>query len=69
MREELNQWKMRLFKNLDKVVLPAEYFVNAVSGFRADIALSHEFFNIPLVAEINHLQNTHSVSPERCVLK
>jgi len=51
----LVQWQMRLYKNLEEVMQQAEYFVDAVSGYRCDFALFPEFFNAPLMAENNNL--------------
>lgn len=57
----LIQWQMRLYKNLDEVMQQAEYFVDAVSGYRADFALFPEFFNAPLMAENNHLSEPEAI--------
>ncbi len=51
----LVQWQMRPYKSLDELMQQAEYFVDAVSGYRCDFALFPEFFNAPLMAENNHL--------------
>ena len=39
----------------------AEYFIDAVSGYRADFALFPEFFNAPLMAENNHLSEAEAI--------
>jgi predicted amidohydrolase len=39
----------------------AEYFVDAVSAYRADFALFPEFFNAPLMADNNHLPESEAV--------
>ena len=57
----LIQWQMRLYKNFDEVMQQAEYFVDAVSGYRADFALFPEFFNAPLMAENNHLSESEAI--------
>ncbi|MDD3281162.1 MAG: bifunctional GNAT family N-acetyltransferase/carbon-nitrogen hydrolase family protein [Bacteroidales bacterium] len=57
----LIQWQMRLYKNFDEVMQQAEYFVDAVSGYRADFALFPEFFNAPLMAENNHLSEPEAI--------
>jgi predicted amidohydrolase/GNAT superfamily N-acetyltransferase len=57
----LIQWQMRLYKNLDEVMQQAEFFVDAVSGYRADFALFPEFFNAPLMAENNHLSEAEAI--------
>ena len=51
----LIQWQMRPYKDFDELMHQAEYFVDAVSGYRSDFALFPEFFNAPLMAENNHL--------------
>lgn len=57
----LIQWQMRLYKNFDEVMQQAEYFVDAVSGYRADFVLFPEFFNAPLMAESNHLSEPEAI--------
>lgn len=57
----LIQWQMRLYKNFDEVMQQAEYFIDAVSGYRADFALFPEFFNAPLMAENNHLSESEAI--------
>lgn len=57
----LVQWQMRLYENLDELMQQAEYFIDAVSGYRSDFALFPEFFNAPLMAEFNHLSEAEAV--------
>ena len=57
----LIQWQMRLYKNLEEVMNQAEYFIDAVSGYRSDFALFPEFFNAPLMAENNHLSEPEAI--------
>lgn len=57
----LIQWQMRSYKDLDELVQQAEYFIDAVSGYRADFALFPEFFNAPLMAEDNHLSEPDAI--------
>lgn len=57
----LIQWQMRLYKNLTELMQQVEYFVDAVSGYRADFALFPEFFNAPLMAENNHLSEPEAI--------
>jgi predicted amidohydrolase/GNAT superfamily N-acetyltransferase len=57
----LIQWQMRPYKNFDEVMQQAEYFVDAVSGYRSDFALFPEFFNAPLMAENNHLSESEAI--------
>ncbi|MDH5517044.1 MAG: bifunctional GNAT family N-acetyltransferase/carbon-nitrogen hydrolase family protein [Gammaproteobacteria bacterium] len=57
----LIQWQMRPYKNLDDLMQQAEYFVDAVAGYRSDFALFPEFFNAPLMAENNHLSEPQAI--------
>ncbi|MFM9949062.1 MAG: GNAT family N-acetyltransferase [Saprospiraceae bacterium] len=57
----LIQWQMRPYKNFDDLMQQAEYFVDAVSGYRSDFALFPEFFNAPLMAENNHLSEPEAI--------
>tara|TARA_R110002050_G_scaffold290260_2_gene443822 strand:+ start:5839 stop:7365 length:1527 start_codon:yes stop_codon:yes gene_type:complete len=57
----LIQWQMRPYKNQEELMQQAEYFIDAVSGYRADFALFPEFFNAPLMAENNHLKESDAI--------
>ncbi|MCL4170562.1 UNVERIFIED_CONTAM: hypothetical protein GTU68_050749, partial [Idotea baltica] len=57
----LVQWQMRPYKDLKDLLQQAEYFVDAVSGYRSDFALFPEFFNAPLMAENNHLSEPEAI--------
>lgn len=57
----LIQWQMRLYKNMNELMQQAEYFIDAVSGYRSDFALFPEFFHAPLMAEYNHLTEPEAV--------
>lgn len=57
----LVQWQMRLYQNLNEMMQQIEYFVDAVSGYRADFALFPEFFNAPLMSEYNHLSEPEAI--------
>lgn len=57
----LIQWQMRPYSNLAELMQQAEYFVEAVSRYRADFALFPEFFNAPLMAENNHLSEPEAI--------
>lgn len=57
----LIQWQMRPYNHLEEVLQQAEYFIDAVSGYRADFALFPEFFNAPLMAESNHLPEAEAI--------
>ncbi|MDC1221442.1 bifunctional GNAT family N-acetyltransferase/carbon-nitrogen hydrolase family protein [Salibacteraceae bacterium] len=57
----LIQWQMRPYKNLEELMQQAEFFVDAVSGYRSDFALFPEFFNAPLMAENNNLPVSEAI--------
>lgn len=57
----LIQWQMRPYNSLDELMQQAEYFVDAVSGYRSDFALFPEFFNAPLMAAYNHLGEAEAI--------
>ena len=57
----LIQWQMRPYTKLEDLLQHAEYFVDAVSGYRSDFALFPEFFNAPLMAENNHLPEPEAI--------
>ncbi len=57
----LVQWQMRLYKDLNELMQQAEFFVDAVSGYRADFALFPEFFNAPLMSDYNHLSEAEAI--------
>lgn len=57
----LIQWQMRPYKNLEELLQQAEFFVDAVSGYRSDFALFPEFFNAPLMADNNHLTEPEAI--------
>ena len=52
---------MRPYKDFDELMHQAEYFIDAVSGYRSDFALFPEFFNAPLMAENNHLSEPEAL--------
>ncbi len=57
----LIQWQMRRYDSVDSLMQQAEYFVDAVSGYRSDFALFPEFFNAPLMAKDNHLSEPEAI--------
>lgn len=57
----LIQWQMRPYKDLDEVMQQAEFFIDAVSGYRSDFALFPEFFNAPLMSKYNHLAESEAI--------
>lgn len=57
----LVQWQMRPYKTLNELMDQAEFFVDALSGYKSDFALFPEFFNAPLMAEYNHLSESDAI--------
>ncbi|MBS2211747.1 bifunctional GNAT family N-acetyltransferase/carbon-nitrogen hydrolase family protein [Carboxylicivirga mesophila] len=57
----LIQWQMRLYRDFEELMQQAEYFVDAVSGYRCDFALFPEFFNAPLMSRYNHLSEPEAI--------
>lgn len=55
------QWQMRPYKSQTELMQQAEYFVDALSGYKSDFALFPEFFNAPLMAEFNHLSEPDAI--------
>ncbi|VBB44511.1 Hydrolase YhcX [uncultured Desulfatiglans sp.] len=47
------QWQMRLFSSLDELLQQVEFFVDAISGYNADLILFPELFNAPLLAQFD----------------
>lgn len=57
----LVQWQMRPYSKLAELMEQAEYFVDAVSGYRCDFVMFPEFFNAPLMAAYNHLSEPEAI--------
>lgn len=57
----LVQWGMRPYDGWDDLTEQIEYFVDAVSGYRADFLLFPEYVNAPLMAEYNHLSEADAI--------
>ncbi|WMJ73742.1 bifunctional GNAT family N-acetyltransferase/carbon-nitrogen hydrolase family protein [Cytophagaceae bacterium ABcell3] len=47
------QWKMRRVNSVEELMQQIEFFVDTVSGYKADFVIFPEFFNAPLMAEFN----------------
>jgi predicted amidohydrolase/GNAT superfamily N-acetyltransferase len=47
------QWQMRATSSLDDLTQQIEFFVDTVSGYKADCVMFPEFFNAPLMALTN----------------
>jgi len=57
----LAQWQMRNYKSFEELIEQVEFFVDAVSGYKADFILFPEFFNAPLMAEYNDMDVADAV--------
>jgi predicted amidohydrolase/ribosomal protein S18 acetylase RimI-like enzyme len=57
----LIQWQMRPYKDIEELFDQAEFFVDAVAGYKSDFALFPEFFNAPLMAKYNHLNEADAI--------
>ena len=57
----LVQWQMRPYENLDSLMQQVNFFVDALSAYKADFALFPEFFNAPLMAKYNHLGEPEAI--------
>ncbi len=57
----LVQWQMRPYRNIEELMEQAEFFVDALSGYKSDFALFPEFFNAPLMAKYNKLSEPDAI--------
>lgn len=57
----LVQWQMRAYRDIEELMEQAEFFVDALSGYKSDFALFPEFFNAPLMAEYNALSEAEAI--------
>ncbi|HMQ67810.1 MAG TPA: bifunctional GNAT family N-acetyltransferase/carbon-nitrogen hydrolase family protein [Ignavibacteria bacterium] len=57
----LVQWQMRPYQVIEELMQQAEYFVDALSGYKSDFCLFPEFFNAPLMAKYNHLGEAEAI--------
>jgi predicted amidohydrolase/GNAT superfamily N-acetyltransferase len=55
------QWQMRLFKDVEEFYDQVEFFVDAVSSYKADFILFPEFFNMPLLAQFNDMPEPQAI--------
>ncbi len=57
----LVQWQMRPYKDVEEIIEQAEFFIDSLSGYKSDFALFPEFFNAPLMAKYNHLNESDAI--------
>ena len=55
------QWQMRRFKDTEDLLQQIEFFVDAVSGYNADLLLFPEMFNAPLLANYDQQNPSQSI--------
>ena len=55
------QWQMRYFQSVSELLQQAEYFVDALSDYKCDVALFPEFFNAPLMGLGGHSTAVDSI--------
>lgn len=48
------QWQMREMESVDDLLQQVEYFIDALSDYRCDVAIFPEFFNAPLMGLQTH---------------
>ncbi|MFT4789857.1 MAG: putative amidohydrolase/GNAT superfamily N-acetyltransferase, partial [Paraglaciecola sp.] len=51
------QWQMRYFTDIPELLQQVEYFIDALSDYKCDVALFPEFFNAPLMG-IKHAESS-----------
>jgi len=55
------QWKMREMTGLDDLLQQVEYFIDALSDYRCDVAVFPEFFNAPLMGLKSHKTSVDAI--------
>lgn len=57
----LVQWQMRPFESMGAMCEQLEFFVDAISGYKADFILFPEFVEAPLMAEFNDMSEAEAI--------
>lgn len=57
----LVQWQMREMNSVAEFLQQVEYFLNALSDYRCDVALFPEFFNAPLMGLSKHKNQVEAI--------
>ncbi len=60
-RVGLVQWQMREMNSVDEFLQQVEYFIDALSDYRCDVALFPEFFNAPLMGLAHHRTSVDAI--------
>ncbi len=55
------QWQMREMKSVDELLQQVEYFIDALSDYRCDVAMFPEFFNAPLMGLTHHSTSVDAI--------
>jgi len=55
------QWQMREFGDVEEVLTQVEYFVDALSDYKSDVALFPEFFNAPLMGLTDQMDQNQAI--------
>jgi predicted amidohydrolase/GNAT superfamily N-acetyltransferase len=55
------QWKMRKLNSIDDLLQQVEYFIDALSDYRCDVAIFPEFFNAPLMGLEEHKTSVDAI--------
>jgi predicted amidohydrolase/ribosomal protein S18 acetylase RimI-like enzyme len=55
------QWQMRSVKSLETFFEQVEFFVDAVSNYKADFLLFPELLNVPLMAQFNEVDTAKAI--------
>lgn len=55
------QWQMREMHSVDELIQQVEYFIDALSDYRCDVALFPEFFNAPLMGLEEHRTSIEAI--------
>lgn len=55
------QWQMREMHSVEELIQQVEYFIDALSDYRCDVALFPEFFNAPLMGLEEHRTSIEAI--------
>ena len=55
------QWQMRELKSVQELLQQVEYFIDALSDYRCDVAIFPEFFNAPLMGLSKHANTVEAI--------
>lgn len=55
------QWQMRPAREVETIIQQAEYFIDTVSDYKSDFIVFPEYFNAPLLAQYNELNQAEAM--------